>query len=116
MKTFTLNSKLHPVKEIDFNFICDLEEEGLSLEQISEKPMSMIRHYIAYCLGSSKEVAGKEIESHLINGGDLSDIADVMNGAMEDSGFFQALNKGTQKKATTHKGKKTAEVVEISEA
>lgn len=115
MKTFNLNGKVYQAKEIDFNMICDLEERGISLEQIEDKPMSMIRHYIALCIGANKEVAGKEIESHLINGGDLSDIASVMNGAMEDSGFFQALNKGTQKKTTTSKSKKTEKIVAISE-
>lgn len=118
MKMFNLNGKSYPAREIDFNMICDLEENGLSLEQIEEKPMSMIRYYIAFCMKANKEIAGREIEGHLVNGGDLSDIAEVMNGAMENSGFFQALSKGTEKKTskgTTPKSKKAGEVVAISE-
>lgn len=98
MKMFNLNGKSYPAREIDFNMICDLEENGLSLEQIEEKPMSMIRYYIAFCMKASKEIAGREIEGHLVNGGDLSDIAEVMNGAMEDSGFFRLSTRERRRK------------------
>lgn len=115
MKTFTLNGKTYTAKEIDFNMICDLEEQGISLEDIEKKPMSMIRTYIAICMNATKEYAGKQMEEHFINGGKLDDVATVMGEAMETSGFFQALNKGTEKKTTTSRAKKSSKVVEITE-
>lgn len=114
MKTFVLNGKAYPEKEIGFNMICDLERMGLPLDEIEKNPMSMLRYYVSTCIGSNEEYAGKEIENHIINGGDLSDIAGVLSDAMDASGFFQALSKGTEKKATTRK-KKGAEVVAITE-
>lgn len=116
MKTFTLNGNVYQAKEMGFNFVCDLEERGgMSLEDIQKRPMSMIRFYIAFCMDASVEEAGTEIENHMINGGDLTDVATAMNGAMEDSNFFRSLNKGATKKTTTSKTKK-AKVVEITEA
>ena len=32
MKHFTINGKDYRSKEIDFNFVCDLEDNGVSLE------------------------------------------------------------------------------------
>lgn len=115
MKTFILNGKSYAVKDIDFNMICDLEEQGISLEEIEKKPMSMIRTYVAFCMGANSDVAGKEIENHLINGGNMNDIANVMGEAMKNSGFFQALNKRTQKETSTVR-KKKGEIVSITEA
>lgn len=115
MKTFTLNGKVYEAKELDFNMICDLEAKGLSLEEIESKPMSMMREYVAFCMGVDEKVAGKEIEGHMISGGNFGDIASVMSGAMEDSGFFQALSKGTETETPKSKAK-TKKVVAITEA
>lgn len=116
MKTFTLNGKVYQAKEFGFNVMCDFEERGISLEDIEKKPMSMMRYYIALCMNSSDDVAGTEIEAHLINGGKLEDIANLLSDAMENSGFFQALSKRTEKKAPASKSKKTEKVVAITEA
>lgn len=114
MKTFTLNGNVYQAKEIDFNMICDLEEQGISLEDIEKKPMSMIRTYIAFCMNANKEYAGKEIEAHMIAGGNLGDIASVMSSAMEESGFFQAISESKAKKTSTSKAKKE-KIVAITE-
>lgn len=115
MKTFTLDGKIYKAKEIDFNMICDLEEQGISLEEIEKKPMSMMRTYIGFCIGGTKEMAGALIESHIVNGGSMADIAEVMGEAMKESGFFQALNKTTEEKNTTRKKPSKEKVVAITE-
>ena len=38
-KLFTVNGKSYRAKEFDFNFLCDLEDQNLSLEDIDKKPM-----------------------------------------------------------------------------
>ena len=91
-KTFTFNNKLYHAKEFDFNFLCDLEDQGLSLEEIEKKPFSLLRTYLAFCGNLTKEQAGKEIEAHIEKGGKLNDITDVLSSQMEDSGFFRSLN------------------------
>lgn len=117
MKTFRLDGKVYEAKEIDFNMICDLEEQGISLEEIEKKPMSMMRTYIGFCINGTKEMAGKLIENHLVNGGSMSDIAEVMGEAMTESGFFQALNKTEETKTTTRKktSKEKEKIVAITE-
>ena len=92
-KLFNLNGKSYKAKEFDFNLLCDLEEQGLSLEDIDKKPMSLIRTYLSFCGGISKEQAGKEIESHLENGGKFDDVVEVMSEQMNNSGFFRSLQQ-----------------------
>ena len=96
MRTFQINNKLYKAKEFDFNFLCELEEQGLSLEEIEKKPFSLIRTYLAFCGNLNKELAGKEIEKHVENGGKLNDVTDVLSAMMEDSGFFRSLNSQTE--------------------
>ena len=93
-KIFNVNGKSYKAKEFNFNLLCDLEEQGLSLEDIDRKPMSLIRTYLAFCGNLTKEQAGKEIEYHLENGGRFDDVVNVMSQQMQDSGFFRSLNKG----------------------
>ena len=93
IKMFTVNNKSYKAKEFDFNLLCDLEEQGLSLEDIDKKPMSLIRTYLAFCGNLTKEQAGKEIEWHLENGGEFSDVVEAMSNQMQESGFFRSLNK-----------------------
>ena len=94
-KLFTVNGKSYRAKEFDFNFLCDLEDQNLSLEDIDKKPMSLIRSYLAFSADITKEQAGIEIEKHLENGGKFNDIVEIMGQQMQDSGFFCLVNTGT---------------------
>ena len=93
-KLFTVNGKSYKAKEFDFNFLCDLENKNLSLEDIDRKPLSLIRAYLAFSGNMTEEVAGREVEAHLENGGEFKDIVDAMSEQMKDSGFFRSINKG----------------------
>lgn len=115
MKTFNLNGKIYSSKSFGFNFMCSLEKAKLPLDEIEKNPMRIIRLYISYCMGTDEETAGNEIEAHVENGGDLAEIADIMSEAMDESGFFRAISKGTKKKNTTSKSK-SEKVVAITEA
>ena len=109
MKTFKLNGNDVVAKAIDFNLLADFDDFGVSIEDASAKPLVFMRAYVACCLEESVEYAGNEINAHIINGGDLVDIMDVMNAMLEDSDFFRALqNKPTevQETPTTSKAKK----------
>lgn len=96
MKTFKINNKIYSPVPFDFNFICDLEDMGVSLERAGEKPMSMLRAYFAKCTGRGTEFAGKEMEAHMINGGSLKDIMDVMAEEMKKSDFFRSLRQSQE--------------------
>ena len=102
IKMFTVNNKSYKAKEFDFNLLCDLEEQGLSLEDIDKKPMSLIRTYLAFCGNITKEQAGKEIEWHLENGGKFNDVVEAMSEQMQESGFFRSLaNKSEETEETS---------------
>ena len=79
MRTFTLNNVTYTAKEFSFNTVCDLEDLGLSLEDMNTKPLSMVRGYIGLCIGKVRVFTGKQIEEHMINGGTLQDIIAVMS-------------------------------------
>ena len=96
IKMFNLNGKSYKAKEFDFNLLCDLEEQGLSLEDIDRKPMSLIRTYISFCGNLTKEQAGLEIERHIENGGSVTDIIEAMSDQMNNSGFFRSLQQETE--------------------
>jgi hypothetical protein len=100
MKKIIVNGKEYVAKEFTFNLICDLEEMGYDMDSMGNKPMSVIRAYFALCAGVTMDVAGKEIESHLIGGGDMSVISEAMQEQMENSDFFRNLTQTEEKKIT----------------
>lgn len=105
MKTFTVNGKEYKAKAFDFNLMCDLEDMGVSIADMPNKPMTVVRAYFALCTGKGKEFAGKEMEQHLINGGTFDDVVNAMSEEMEKSDFFRSLNKTEEQKTTKSQSK-----------
>lgn len=106
MKTFKVNGRDYIAREFDFNLVCDLEDMGLSMEAMADKPMSMVRAYFGICSGLSRDEAGKEMEAHLIGGGNLDDVMDAMSEKLEKSDFFQNLSKTEKTEVTENQSKK----------
>ena len=96
MRRFTVNKKEYNARPFDFNLICDLEDLGVSVTEIAKKPIATVRAYFALCVNGGKEVAGKELEAHLKNGGSLEDIMSVMSVEMDESDFFRSLAKNAE--------------------
>lgn len=96
MKTFTVNGKEYKAKAFDFNLVCDLEDMGISIEDMGKKPMAVVRAYFALCAGKGKEFAGKEMEAHIINGGSFDDVVSAMSEEMEKSDFFRTLQQTSE--------------------
>lgn len=107
MNAFTINGKRYKAKPFDFNLVCDLEDMGISLEQAGNKPVSMVRAYFGLCAGKGREYAGKEIEAHVIDGGTLEEVMNVMSDEMEKSDFFRAINKAAEKETPENQEKET---------
>lgn len=105
MKTFNVNGKEYKAKAFDFNLMCDLEDMGVSIADMPNKPMTVVRAYFALCTGKGKEFAGKEMEQHLINGGTFDDVVNTMSEEMEKSDFFRSLNKTEEQKTTKSQSK-----------
>ncbi len=100
MATFVVNNRKYVAKPVDFNMICDFEDMGLAFSDIERKTTSFIRGYLAFCGNISTEVAGKEIEKHIMNGGTLEDVALALMNEVQNSDFFQALNKKQEQETT----------------
>lgn len=105
MNMFKVNGTEYNAKPFDFNLVCDLEDMGVSLDDMGTKKMSAIRGYFALCAGEDKEFAGKEINEHFINGGEIDGIVGAMSKEMEASDFFRALQKTTEKAVATDEEK-----------
>lgn len=114
MRTFTLNNITYTALPFGFNTICDLEDLGVSLEDMNTKPLSMVRAYIGLCIGKDKVFTGKQIEEHMINGGTLQDVISVMSEEMNDSDFFRSLTQ-TAEAETTATPKKRASKKAVAE-
>lgn len=115
MEKITINGKVYQAREVDFNFVCELGNEGITLTEITKKMFPAIRVYAAYCMGLDPELAGEEINNHILNGGDFSELLNVFQQKAEESGFFQALGK-KEEKATTASTKKKNSKTEETEA
>lgn len=100
MKTFEVNGKQYKGKEFDFNLVCDLEDMGVSIDDMQKKNLSLIRGYFGLCAGLDAERAGSELQAHLISGKRFESLTDVMSDAMEKSDFFRALQKTAETEDT----------------
>lgn len=96
MKKITINKKDYEAREFDFNLMCDLEDAGITMDDMTGKTMSFVRAYISFCIGNGKEYAGLEIQKHIISGGSLDDVMSVMREMMDESDFFRALAEKTE--------------------
>lgn len=99
--TFKLNNKDYNAKKLDYNAVCDLYDLGTDISTLSNGiNFSSIRNFIAVLIfNNDTELAGKEINDHIVNGGKLEDIVEIITKSVEDSGFFQALGKSTEAQA-----------------
>ena len=93
MRTFLINNKRYIAKEFTFGAVRQLESNGLSLTDVQNKPMTLAAAYLAFCAGINMDAADNEIQEHVINGGTLDGIFEAVTEAMNESRFFQALNK-----------------------
>lgn len=95
-RIFKFNGKAYKAVPFSFNTICDLERYGVSLSDISERPISTVRGYFAVCGHMTVEEAGAELEAGIINGENMNEIMSVMQEQIAESGFFHAINKSQE--------------------
>ncbi len=103
MNTFTINEKEYKARPFDFELVCDLEDMGIEISEIGQKQLSFIRAYFGICAGLSKKEAGKQIEAHIANGGDFTELSNIISKEVEKSDFFHSLQKKTQTEITENK-------------
>ena len=107
---FHVNGKEYTAKDVSYNFVCDLEEMGVDVDNLGN--VSLTRHYFAYCAGLTPRDAGNEIECHLINNGDFpQELTEALSKKMDESAFFRALAKRIQEQESVERVPEEAPVV-----
>lgn len=96
--TFEVNKIMYKIPNLDFNAVCELEDMGVSMSNLSKTPMSGLRGFFALSFDNNKDFAGAEIQEHMVNGGDIKNISEALVKAVENSGFFQALKANSKEK------------------
>lgn len=86
-----LNAKTYEIEGFTFGTLCALEERKIGISDLTNKPMSFLRDFIAIQTGMKTAEAEKEINDHITNGGDLTELLEVVTNCLEESGFFQKL-------------------------
>ena len=104
---FVVNEKTYVAKPFTFGLICDLEDMGISLEDMDKTPFKFMRTYFYLCgKFSSIEQASDELNAHVVNGGDMGVVFDAITKEMELSDFFRAIGKTEETETPTVQAKK----------
>lgn len=113
-RLLTINGKSYKAAEFDLNLVCDFEDRGITLDDISNKMFNVIRQYCATSMNVDPKTAGREISEHIANGGTLEEISDVMSAAMGDSGFFRTAQKKSETAGQKRTNKKKSENEDVT--
>lgn len=103
-----VNGRTVRAADVDFNFIADLQENGIDISKMGRKIIPTLRVYVAKCFDVDVETAGDMIQAHMENGGKIDSIMDVLGKKVEESRFFRILG-ATAEETTIEKD----EVVEV---
>lgn len=114
-ENITVNGRVYRAKELDFNFLCNLGDNGIDISDIDKKMLPALRVYVAFCMDASVEEAGDELSRHIIGGGNFEDIISTFGEKAEDSDFFRALNKNASKETPKRNAKAKNEEEEVSD-
>lgn len=112
MQKFTVNNKEYNAVPFDFNLICEFEDRGLSMTDIDSKPNLVAREYFAICARLSTNAAGKELEEHYLNGGDISEISAALVNEMSKSDFFRKMLENAKARIAEIQEQKEQEIAE----
>ena len=88
---FKINGKEYNGAKFNYNTYCSLSEMGIPVDKLLTDPFVGVRGYLAISGDMTVQEAGNELEAHLINDGDLSEISKVFADEIKASGFFQKL-------------------------
>ena len=93
--TLVINEREYDVPELDFNAVCDLADRGIDIlntNTMQKNALGTARGFCAWVMGVDTATAGREIQQHILNGGDIATIIDAFTKAVEESGFFNAIS------------------------
>lgn len=109
MSSVTINNKTYEVPKLDFDTVCQLEENGISLLAMNDrnpKIATMLRAFTAWIIGCSPQQASVEIQSHLEAGGNITDLLTAITSALNDSGFSKGNRNQNVREFPDHRKKR----------
>lgn len=89
MEKFIVNGKAYFAKDLDFEFLVELDKNGIGIDKIAG--LAAVNCFLAHCGNMTEEQASKEISAHMIAGGKLDDIVNVYSKCLQESDFFRAI-------------------------
>lgn len=89
----TINGKKYDTPTLNFGAMCTLEAWGLSIGDLSSRPLGFLAGFVGLTIGEDLTGGQAAIDEHLENGGNLDDLTDALNKAVEQSGFFKQLEE-----------------------
>lgn len=104
-----INGNSYKAAKFDLNLVCDLEDQGISMEDFGKKMFGAVRFYFAKCAGVDTQVAGEILTQHIRTGGKLDDVMEVIMEEMKESGFFPTEQTEEEQTTTTRTRKKKSE-------
>ena len=104
-----VNGNTYKAAKFDLNLVCDLEDQGISMEDFGKKMFGAVRFYFAKCAGIDSQTAGVILTEHIKNGGKLDDVMEVIMEEMKDSGFFPTEQTEEEQTTSTRKRTKKSE-------
>lgn len=91
---YKINGKEYESKKFDFSALVKLEECGVTMTDFQKvtKPLTLIVGMCAWIMDCDKEIAIREVNAHIENGGKLEDLTKILE-SIKDSDFFQKAMK-----------------------
>ena len=110
---FTVNGQTYAAKPFTFKMMVDLNKLGIPLAKIGNMDVALLNAYFSICAGVDEDEAAELIEQHIINGGSLNEISEVVSKEMDESDFFRSISnresEGTETDGTENPASGDAE-------
>lgn len=90
-----INNKNYTVPQLGFGHMTQMEDMGFSILDLfqKKKAFSMATAFVGVVANCDREEAEGLIEQHVLGGGDINEIYEAFQKAIEQSGFFKKLLK-----------------------
>lgn len=109
---FKVNGRTYTAREIDFNAVCEFDKAGISIAKLKDTPFAAARAYLAICGDMEEDAAGNEIQAHVMDGGNVSQILNALSSALRDSGFFRKAAETSEEEPSEEEPVEETEVEE----
>lgn len=91
--TFKVNGKEIIGAEITFGTVRKMTKLGVDFNNITADLPGLVSAYVTVSTHASQDTVDRELQAHIVNGGNFDEILDAFQNEMDESDFFQALAK-----------------------